>query len=163
MSHRRAIAQMPITNSSEYTLESRDRSRELDCLSVLFYHSQVIIYLHVRLRVSKQPKGFFIKESVSKISSESFWQSRKIDQSAFLSNAVPELRSRGEGLVRVPSGAGGTRCTVSVIRRGLRSPRLPTRCLGGWTPPRRFGITTRDVAPPPRGTPNPHLVSVSGA
>lgn len=69
-------------------------------------------------------------------------------------------QSRGEGLVRVPSGASGTRCTVSVIRRGLRLPWLPTRHLGGWTPPRRFGTPTRDVAPPPRGTPNPHLVSM---
>jgi len=73
-------------------------------------------------------------------------------------NVPPDLRSRGEGLVRLSSRVGGTRCTLSVIRRGLRSPRLPTRRLGGWTPPRRFGTPTRDVAPPPRGTPNPHLV-----
>jgi len=85
-------------------------------------------------------------------------RSSRIGSKRFRPDVPPDLRSRGEGLVRLSSRVGGTRCTLSVIRRGLRSPRLPTRRLGGWTPPRRFGTPTRDVAPPPRGTPNPHLV-----
>lgn len=107
---------------------------------------------------------FFLSESLyrGRSSPGSSWWSRRPE--VFLTQcALSMTRSRGEGLVWVSSGDGGTRYTVSVIRRGLRSPLLPTRHLGGWTPPRRFGIPTRDVAPPPRGTPNPHLVRVPGA
>lgn len=163
MSHREATAQTLIMKySSVYTSAYRDEYLTSSSPFALSCHSLSRVSSYKIRNVGTEEKGsfFFLKS-----------KSLKSKRSPLnLSLSIPSIVEETPSVFDSLRGFGGAvtwrgtrlsierrrrraRYTVSVIRRGLRSPLLPTRHLGGWTPPRRFGIPTRDVAPPTRGIP----------